>query len=176
LELGKLKVLSQPYGLYLFQMSKFEAVVSKETVSSFGVDMSLWGDYEHELLTECMILAWKENPDWTEEDAKEECKEQVHQILFDWFKKNLGYLVNKTNYWTSLEYAYKDFSKTTLKEFLVSLQEKQELQDFAEVFYDDLRELYNIDSEGVEDEFQRMKDKGWSFSQYKSWLTKQCRK
>jgi hypothetical protein len=157
-------------------MSKFDTVVSKETVSSFGIDMSLWGDHEQKLLTEGMILAWKENPDWTEEEAKEECEEQVHQILLDWFKKNLGYLVKKANYWTSLEYAYQDFSKTTLKKFVSSLQEKQEFQDFAELFYDDLRELYNIDSEGVENEFQRMKDKGWTFSQYRSWLTKQFRR
>jgi hypothetical protein len=176
LELSKLKVQPWPFGLHLFQMSTFDVLVSKETVGSFGIDMSLWGDHEQKLLTEGMILAWKENPDWTEEEAKKECEEQVHQILLDWFKKNLGYLVKKTNYWVSLEYAYQDFSKTTLKEFVSSLQDKQEFQDFVELFYDDLRELYNIDSVGVEEEFKRMKDKGWTFSQYRSWLTKQFKR
>jgi len=156
-------------------MSNFESIVSKETVVSLGFDMSLWGDQEHKLLTEGMILAWKENPDWTDEQLKEECEEQVHQILFQWFKDNLGYLVIKTNYWVSLEYAYGEFSKTTLKDFVQLLQEKQEFQDFAELFYDDLRELYNIDTIGVEEEFKRMKDKGWTHAQYRSWLKKQRR-
>ncbi len=154
-------------------MSNFESVVSKETVASFGFDMSLWGDQEHTLLREGMILAWKENPDWTEKDARQECRSQVNQILFQWFKDNLGYLVKKTNHWLSLEYAYSEFRLTTLKEFVRVLQEKQELQDFADLFYDDLRELYNIDAEGVQAEFQRMKDKGWTPSQYRSYLRKQ---
>jgi hypothetical protein len=51
-----------------------------------------------------------------------------------------------------------------------------ELTKFCQEFYDDLRELSNIDSSGMEDEFKRMKTKGWTFSQYRSYLNSQIKK
>ena len=154
----------------------FQKIVNVETVASFGVDMSVWGEDEQASLHEGMILAMKENPDWTEEEVKKECAKQVNQILFDWFKDNLGYLVQKTNYWMRLEYAFQEFRSSSLKDFLKLLKEKQEFQDFGEEFYDDLRQMWNICSAGMEDEFQRMKRNNWTFQQYRSWLNKEMKK
>lgn len=154
----------------------FEKIVNREFVASLGIDMSLWGEGEQRLLHEGMILAMKENPEWTEDDVKEECENQVDNILFEWFQVNLARSVRKSNGWRNLGQAYAEFRKTTLKDFLHSLNEKQDFQDFCEEFYDDLREMWNICSAGMEDEYQRMKKEGWTMDQYRKWLDKQIQK
>lgn len=154
----------------------FQKIVTKEFVATLGIDMSLWGDEEQSSLHEGMILAMKENPDWTEEEVKEECKNQVDRILFDWFQINLGLLVKNSDGWENLREAYKEFRRKTLKDFMKSLTEHQRFRDFCDAFYDDLREMYNICSAGMWDEYERMKINGWSMSQYRKWLDKQMRK
>ena len=154
----------------------FDSLVSRETIASFGVDMTFWGEEEQSLLREGMILAMKENPEWTEEQVKKACEEQVDDILFNAFQEHLGYLVEKTHHWASLEDAYCEFRTTPLKKFLKVVTEQQEFQDFADAFYDELREMYNICSAGMWDEFQRMKKNGWSLSQYRTWLKKETKK
>ena len=154
----------------------FQKFVNKEFVSTLGIDMSLWGEEEQAELHECMILIMKENPDWTEEDVKCECEEQVDTILFEWFQVNLACLVKKTNGWNTLGEAYNDFRKTTLKNFLKTLNEKQQFQDFCDEFYEDLREMWNICSAGMHDEFERMKREGWSMTQYRMWLDSKKKK
>jgi hypothetical protein len=163
-----------------FSMSKmsehFQTIVNKETVESFGIDMSLWGEEEQRLLHEGMILAMKENPDWTEEEVRVECENQVDNILFEWFQVNLARSVKKSQGWRNLGQAYAEFRKTTLKNFLTLLNEKQKFQHFCEEFYDDLREMWNICSAGMEDEYERMKEKGWTMAEYRRWLDKEMRK
>ena len=156
--------------------SLFDIVTSKETVASFGIDMSLWGEEEQAQLREKMLLAMKKNPQWEDEIIKEECKNQVENILFEWFQMNLARMVNKSNGWPSLGHAYNEFSKTTLKKFLKTLNKHQEYQDFCEEFYDDLRAMWNICSSGMEDEFERMKKEGLSNAQYREWLDEEMRK
>lgn len=62
-------------------MSLFDKLVNRETVSSLGVPTSLWTDEHQACLHEGMILAMKENPDWTEEEVRKEIKRQVESLL-----------------------------------------------------------------------------------------------
>ncbi len=153
-------------------MSSFENVVNRETVASFGIDMSIWGDEQENLLHESMILAWKENPDWTEKEAKHACLQQVMGILEDWFTKNMGFLVMQCNHWYSVEEAFEEFVNMSLKEFICMLNKQMEFTKFCTLFYDELRERYNICSAGMQDEFERMKANKWSFNDYKKDLKK----
>ena len=154
-------------------MSDFDSVVNKETVASFGIDMSVWDDHLQRSLYEAMILAWKENPEWTEEEAKKGCREQAMLIYYGWFKENLGFLVKHCNYWRSLEVAFQEFCETTLKNFIWKINEQMEFNRFCQLFYDELRERYNICSAGMEDEFVFMKKNNWTFSDYRKYLKKQ---
>lgn len=155
----------------------FQKVVSKEFVATLGIDMSVWGEDEQNDLHERMTILLKDNPDLTdEEEVKEECENQVDLILYAWFKEDLGYLVEKSGGWSNLKQAYLQFKKTTLKNFMKELSEKQKYQDFCQEFYDDLRQAWNICGAGMWDEYQRMKKESWSFAQYRSWLKTEIKK
>jgi hypothetical protein len=156
--------------------ANFDEVVNRQTVESVGFDMSLWTDKLQVLLRESMILAWKENPDWTEEQAKTACREQAKDILFEWFQEHLGFAVEEANYWQSLEAAFENFLSMPLVDFLEILEEQREFGRFAAEFYDELREMWNICSGGMWDEYQRMKKNKWRFRDYRKWLDAEKRK
>jgi hypothetical protein len=63
------------------QMSLFDKLVNDYTVEHLGVNMSLWTSENQSLLREGMILAMKENPDWTEDEVLEEIRRQVSRIV-----------------------------------------------------------------------------------------------
>jgi hypothetical protein len=63
-------------------MSLFDKLVTLDTVESFGIDMSVWTEDMQASLYEGMVLAMKENPDWTEDEARHECRMQVLDILY----------------------------------------------------------------------------------------------
>ena len=154
-------------------MSNFNSIVSNETVSSLGLNMSLWGDEEQSRLREVMLLLCKENPEWTDREMKDECENQIELIFFEWFQECLARLVTKSNGWPTLGEAYAEFRTSSLKDFLKTVQKHQEYQDFCEEFYDDLRDMWNICSAGMRDEYTSMKAKGWSKTQYRMWLDKE---
>jgi hypothetical protein len=148
----------------------FQTVVNRETVASFGIDMSLWTEGYQAELNEGMILALKENPEWTEDQARDACRSQVKAILFRWFKKNMRYAVEDADW--SLEKSFENFFSMPLVKFLELLAEDREYTAFCEEFYGTLRERYNICSAGMWDEYQRMKKNDWSFSDYRKDLKK----
>jgi hypothetical protein len=153
-------------------MSSIDNVVNKQTVASFGIDMSVWDDNHQARLQEGMILAWKENPEWTEKEAKHECLQQVMEIYEGWFKENLGFLVQQTKHWYDVDDAFEDFVQVSLKEFMCQINKQMEFTKFCELFYDELRERYNVSGVEMREEFKKMKDKGWAFSDYKKDLKK----
>jgi hypothetical protein len=157
-------------------MTEFEKIVNRETLTSFGIDLSVWKDEHQKLLEEGMILAWKENPSWTEDEAKAECRKQVTSILLGWFTEHYTHAVEETDYWLSLNAAFEDFLSMPLVKFLEVLEEQREYSRFCQEFYDDLRDMYNICSAGMWDEYQRMKKNKWRFSQYRSWLNSEIRR
>lgn len=158
-------------------MSAFlDSLLERETVASFGIDMSLWGEEEQAELREVMTLVMEEHPEWTEESVKKECQKQVDRILFEWFYDTLGVYVKKSRPSSDIREAYAEFRKTTLKLFLKKLKEDQEFQDFCDEFYEDLRDLWNICSAGMYDEYQHMKKKNWTFLQYRNWLTNEMKR
>lgn len=162
--------------IFQARMSKFDQIVNKETVASFGIHPDLWSDAHQRLLHEGMILAWKENPEWTDEQATKECRKQTNQILFDWFRKNLGHLIQETDLSYNAAGAFEIFKRCSPLEFLVWLNEKQEYHHFCCKFYTDLRELYNVSSVEMEEEYKRMKDNKWDFFKYRKWLNDQKKK
>jgi hypothetical protein len=153
-------------------MSSFEKIVNKETVASFGIDMSVWDDKQQALLHESMILAWKENPDWTEKEAKDACLQQIMAIHEEWFRENLGFLVMQACHWHSLEDAFEEFVNMSFKEFILKMNKQMEFTKFCQLFYDELRERYNVGGTEMREEFAKMKEKGWTFSDYKKDLKK----
>lgn len=158
-------------------MEKFNSVVCREKVLSFGVDPAFWTEKEQTSLTECMVLAWKENPDWTEEQATAACREQTNEILFEAFKEHFGFLIKEADVYGNWSYhhAFEEFKKIGLLDFLKKINLHVEKGKFFQLFYSDLRELYNIDSCGMEDEFDRLKKNGWTFSLYRADLKKRMR-
>jgi hypothetical protein len=153
--------------------SSFQRIVNCETVLGFGIKPAEWDDEDQADLHECMILAWKENPDWTDEEATEACAEQVDRILFRNFNQTYKYLLTQvTDLWPTPEEAYEAYRKEGKKGFEVLLNEEIEFADFAKEFYDDLREMYNICSAGMVDSFQAMKKKGWTHADFRRDLNK----
>ena len=151
--------------------SKFARIVTRETVLGFKVDPDFWTDAEQALFHEGMILAWKENPDWTDEEAVNVCKEHVESILFNKFHKEFGFLISQADvYGYGIRDAFEEYRNNGIYKFLAQLNEQMELTKFYEEFYDDLRELYNIDSLGMDDEFKKMKKNGWTFLHYRLYV------
>jgi hypothetical protein len=153
-------------------MSSFDEIVSKETVASFGIDMSVWDDKQQAQLHEAMTIAWKEKPDWTEKEAKHRCLQHIMAIHQEWFEENMGFLVKQTNQWYSLDDAFEEFVQGTLKDFIMQINKQMEFTKFCELFYDELRERYNVGGTEMREEFAKMKEKGWTFSDYKKDLKK----
>ena len=148
-------------------MSLFFSVVNRETVLSFGVAEADWDEDEQADLHEAMILAWKENPDWTKEQATAHCKTLVKRTLFHKFADNqraiIQYAIRQMPY---LKQRFEASDKFDEDSFNTLVDEEMEYQAFCEEFYDDLREMYNICSAGMRDAYNNMKTKGWTFSDY----------
>lgn len=157
--------------------SSFSNIVNRETVLSFGVKPSEWDEDDQASLHEAMILAWKENPDWTDEEATAACKEQVEQILLRNFKQTYKIaLQSAQNLWYTPKQAYAVYRSEGKKRFEILLNEQVEFTEFADEFYNDLRQMYNICSAGMMDAFQDMKKKGWTHDEYRRDLQKRQRR
>lgn len=157
--------------------SNFARVVTREKVLSFKVDPEFWTDEEQSQLHEIMILAWKENPEWTEEVATEAMREHVEELLYKKFRQYFAVLVTTANvYGMRTQDAFKTYRQKGVYALIKELNDLTELTMFCEHFYDDLRELWNIDTAGMEEEFAMMKKKGWSFSKYRVYLDGQIKK
>jgi hypothetical protein len=153
--------------------SAFHKIVNRETVLGFGVKPSEWDDEDQADLHEAMILAWKENPDWTNEQANEACKKQVERICFENFRRTYKTsLRHARDLWYTTEEAYEAYLEHGKKDFESTLNEEIEFSEFAKEFYDDLREMYNICSAGMMDSFQDMKKNGWTHTDFRRDLNK----
>jgi len=150
----------------------FQKIVTKETVASFGTDMTHWSEEDQASLFERMVLACKENPDWTEDQVKEECEEQVECILYNNFIDEYEVLLFRIDSYMSQDSMYKEYKIRGRKGFHNYLGERLEFKEFCESFYDKLRERYNVSSVEMEEEYQKMKAKGWSFQDYAKDLKK----
>ena len=157
-------------------MANFESIVSRESVLSFGVKESEWTEADQNLLRESMILLWKENPRWTEEEIQEACYKHVDGILFEQFKNHYGYLLQLAFPYESPRWCYNHYKMLGELEFMAHLKNRIEFNDFCQEFYDDLRSRYNICSAGMEDEFKRMKSHNWTLSQYRNYLNTDTKK
>lgn len=155
----------------------FSRIVTREKVLSFKVDPEFWTDDEQTLLHEGMILAWKENPEWTEEEATDAMREQVEELLYKKFRTYFGVLIDEASvYGYRTQDAFKTYRQKGVYALVKELNDLTELTNFYEHFYDDLRELWNIDVTGMEEEFKMMKEKKWGFHQYRVYLDGVIRK
>jgi hypothetical protein len=91
---------------------------------------------------------------------------------FTQFKLQYGYVIKKVDCWRDAQHAFQDFKVLGEGAFLVKLNEQLEYTEFCEEFYDTLREHWNICSAGMWEEFQKLKEKGWSFEEYRIELHK----
>jgi uncharacterized short protein YbdD (DUF466 family) len=158
-------------------MSSFERIVTRETVLSFDVKPSEWDEEDQAQLHEAMTLAWKENPDWTDEEAKQACEEQVESILYQNFRRTYGQMLkHATEMWHTAPDAYDDYVKLGRKKFEDALNEQLEFEEFSQEFYERLREMWNICSVGMWDAFKDMKKKDWSFDDYDRYIEKERKK
>jgi hypothetical protein len=138
---------------------------------SFGIKPYEWDDEDQADLHETMIVCWKENPDWTDEEATEACREQVDRILFENFNRTYKHLLKQvTSVWYNPEQAYSAYIDVGKRTFETALNEHIDYANFCRVFYDQLREMYNIDSSGMRDAFNYMTEKGWTHQQYKEYI------
>jgi hypothetical protein len=147
----------------------FQKVI-KEFVGTLGYNMAEWSDADQASLSEGMVLVCKENPDWTEEQVKGECKKQVDKLFYAKFLEEYVPLYEDLELYESDEELYEMFKAKGRKGFNTFLAERRKFNRFCQEFYDDLREMYNICSAGMDDEFERMLKNKWSFAQYRKWL------
>jgi hypothetical protein len=151
-------------------MLPFQDLVSKETLSTFDLDFSEWTAEDQTLLEESMILKCKEEPEMSDYDSKHACREEALRILLKKFGEEYGPLVYQVDGWMGMKQAYAKRVKLGRKGFLLFLAERLEFKEFARRFYDDLRELYNIDEVGMQEQFRKMKDKDWDFGIYAEYM------
>ena len=148
----------------------FQSVVNQDTVYGFGIPRELWSERHQADLHECMILLFKENPDWTHEQATDRCREEVYEILWRALKQTYGLLVLECTcyktYWDALD----DLIELGRDAFERKLNENVEYARFCNRFYETLRARSNICSAGMWDEFQKMKTNNWTQGQYASYL------
>ncbi len=168
-------------------MSFFFEITSRETVATFGIDMRNWTANEEAYLHEVMILAMKEHPDWTKEEALAECRRQVSMILemddedeeeveFNNFEEEYGFLVDRTDIWSDMWSAYDTFKEVGHLEFMKKIRWGMEYKEFCDEFYSELRELCNICSAGMYEAFEKMKAKGWTHAEFRKDLQERKRK
>jgi hypothetical protein len=154
--------------------SSFQRIVTRETVLSFGIKPYEWDDEDQADLHESMILCWKENPDWTDEEATEACRDQVDRILFRNFERTYKYLLSQvSDLWRTPEKAYIVYVDEGKRSFEEQLNEHIEYLNFCKEFYDDLREMWNIDTAGMYEAFQKMKKNDWTHTQYRNYIQEQ---
>ncbi len=156
----------------------FFELTSPRTLKSFGIDLREWNQNDQQLLHEGMILSLKEHPEWTHEEALAECRRQVLAILcieeeeeeeveYNLFEEEYGFLVDRSDVWHDMASAYDTFKEVGHMEFMKRIRRGMEYKEFCDEFYPELRELYNICSAGMYDEFERLKKNGWTHSQYR---------
>ena len=157
-------------------MINFDALFSEETLTSLGLHIDSWTRGELALLRETMILVGKENPDMTQAEAEEECKEQAKEILFQNFKKQYKLLLRQIDTLQNIDDAFNIYSDLGADAFDEFLETQIEYKSFVERFYSDLREMWNADFSLVRDEFERMKKNKWTMYQYNEYLEELKRK
>jgi hypothetical protein len=148
-------------------MSYLHDIISLTNIRLYGVNPGTWTQDDQSLLTESMILACKENPDWSKEQAQEKCKSLVQEILFLKFKKVYKYAMKKQSRWTTLDQAFRAYLQMGESEFEKEFEDELLFQEFCEEFYDYLREKYNACSAVMYEEFNRMKKNNWSMAEYR---------
>jgi hypothetical protein len=153
--------------------SDFESVLSLDTLNNFGFNMKEWTAEDQILLRETMILAWKETPDWNKGEATAHCRLEVKKILEGKFREEYYPLISEVDSWIGFVEAFTLFQRKGRKALNEFLADRLRYKEFCRRFYDDLRELYNIDSEGMDEQYKMMKEKDWDFGVYHEYLENQ---
>jgi len=145
----------------------FNRIVSDETVLSFGILPEDWTADAKSQLRECMILHFKEQPDRTEEEWKDECEGEVFRIVYTAFWDEYGDILKSFQLVKlGIQEAYDKRVELGVREFNKYLGKELQFDKFCRDFYDQLRDRYNIDGIGMRNEFERMRANKWEFYQY----------
>ena len=105
---------------------------------------------------------------------------RVHRnthTIKDWFKKMDSFreeyedlLVQVFDGEMGLPQAFAKWTELGPKRFHQFLGERLAFKAFVRRFYDQLREMYNIDSCGVQEQFEMMRAKRWDLQRYAAHL------
>lgn len=129
-----------------------------------GTPMPSLCDYKN-----CHNLASSTYNGYCNEDHYKRARQMESQPVektFAEFREEYGFLVKKTRCWTSELEAYAAFKKLGHSEFMKRVREDMEYAEFCDRFYDELRTMWNICSAGMWEQFQKLKEKGWSLDEY----------
>jgi hypothetical protein len=154
------------------RMLLVENTLTREAVLNLGVAPDHWDDADHAKL-HAVAAKWNLSTTNPGETLLDYSRFHVFTIVYAKFREEYGDLITGIhggNTVTHLYTAYKDLGK---KEFHKFLGEELQYKLFCDRFYDRLREMYNIDSVGMREEFEKMREKKQTFYQYELELQKQ---
>jgi hypothetical protein len=146
----------------------FAACVSSDIVKEAGVDPVYWEAEDQSLLEESMVLSLKENPEWTEEQAKAAALKEIDSIVYLKFLRDYKFVIHQTDEWYTDDEAYAEFLELGLLKFTRKLNLELEFAEFCRTFYEELRERYNVAGAEMREQFELMKANHWTFSQYRT--------
>ncbi len=153
-----------------------ENTLTREAVLNLGVAPDHWDDADHAKL-HAAALKWVDtHSTWTSDNPRETLLDlsrfHVFTVVYAKFREEYGDLITGIyggNTVTHMYDAYRDLGK---KEFHKFLGEELQYKLCCDRFYDRLREMYNIDSVGMREEFEKMREKKQTMYQYELELTK----
>ncbi len=149
-----------------------ETTLTREAVLAHGIAPEHWDDADHAKL-HAAALKWKLPDVNPHETLLDHSKFHVFTVVFGKFRDEYGDLLNGTTIDPKpIHVMYKKYVSLGAVEFHKYLGKELQFKMFCERFYDTLREMYNIDSVGMRESFEKMREKKQSFYEYEIELTK----
>lgn len=154
-----------------------ENTLTRESVLNRGVAPEHWTDADHAKL-HAAALKWvdthaTQTPDEIRDTILDLSRFHVFTIVYAKFREEYNDILKATHIESRPIHAvYDTYRMLGPVEFHKYLGEEIQFKVFCDRFYDRLRELYNVDYEGVRSEFARFRKNKQSFYQYDVELTK----
>jgi hypothetical protein len=148
-----------------------ETTLTRELVLSQGIAPEHWDDADHTEL-HSIALEW-DLPDINPRDTLIRfARFHVFPVVYAKFREEYGDLLRGVDGNENLTQMYAEYKKLGPKEFHKYLGKKHQFKMFCERFYSKLRDMYNIDSVGMHEEFEKMREKKQTMYQYEHELNK----
>jgi hypothetical protein len=139
--------------------------VTKENVYSFDIAPEDWTDEDHTALIE-EAGSWELTTVNPQEEVLDNMHEYVYRVVYDRFWEEYGDLIKGIDGYMEVSQAYMKYRDIGKTKFHKYLGEELQFKMFCDRFYSKLRELYNIDSVGMREAFEKMREKKQTFYQF----------